>query len=222
MDAEQLRVAISRYVPHETVRDCVEWITRYRIAVRVTRSRSSKYGDYSSPHNGKGHRISVNHDLNPYAFLITFTHEVAHLVTYTKYRRHVNAHGKEWQLEYRQLMEPFLHRNVFPDDLALAVAVHIRKPSASSCSDQQLQRILRRYDNNVKQTLVLEDIPENTRFRIGSGREFVKGKMVRKNYSCMDVKNSHTYFINPLTEVVVCREEPEGNMLFTNEVDPII
>ena len=221
MDAEQLRVAFSRYVPHDTVDDCVGWITQYKIAVRVTRSRSTKYGDYSAPYNGRGHRISVNHDLNPYAFLITFTHEVAHLVTYSRYRRSINAHGKEWQHEFRNLMTPFLMRNVFPVDLAEAVSVHLRKPSASSCSDQQLQRVLRRYDTNMNGTVLLEEIPENTRFRISSGREFIKGGMVRKNFSCTDVKNGHIYFVNPLTEVNVKEDELKDNLLFPNGVNTV-
>ena len=43
------------------------------------------------------HRISVNENLNPYAFLITLLHEVAHMTTWEKHRlrmRRCRPHGR--------------------------------------------------------------------------------------------------------------------------------
>ncbi len=42
-------------------------------------------GDYRNSHAGKGHRISVNGNLNKYSFLITLLHELAHLFTYERF-----------------------------------------------------------------------------------------------------------------------------------------
>ena len=51
-------------------RRCASWIVQ-NIHLRITGMRASS-GDYRPP-TGNGHQITVNHDLNPFAFLITFT-----------------------------------------------------------------------------------------------------------------------------------------------------
>ena len=66
-------------------------------ATSFTSERNSRYGDYTAPRNGQNHLITVNHNLNKYAFLITLVHEVAHLVTYNNHRHRVSPHGGEWK-----------------------------------------------------------------------------------------------------------------------------
>ena len=85
MSREKIAAVLSNYIPHETVDECTSWIIQKNIHLKITRGRASKFGDYKPLERGKGHHISVNHDLNKYAFLITFVHEVAHLHTFTKY-----------------------------------------------------------------------------------------------------------------------------------------
>ena len=201
MNLTEIREAFSRYVPPKAVDTCLDWISEYRIAVRISRSRNSKYGDYRPPAEGKGHRISINHDLNPYAFLLTFTHEVAHLVTFNKYRFRVDPHGKEWKHEFKKLMTPFLFGGIFPRDLVTAINDYLGNPAASSCSDINLMRSLGKFDKQDKQWLFLEELEQDTRFKIRTGRIFIKGRKLQKNFSCTCVKSRHTYFINPLTEV---------------------
>jgi predicted SprT family Zn-dependent metalloprotease len=203
----ELAQALSKYVPSKALDTCVDWIVDYKIAMRITKTRSTKYGDYRPPYDGKGHRISVNHELNKYAFLLTFTHEVAHLVTYNKFRFKVDPHGQEWKTEFRRLMMPFLRADVFPRDLVTAINAYINNPAASSCSDIHLTRTLARYDKRDERWKFLEDIALNTPFRIRSGREFIKGELLNKNFCCTCVKSKHKYLINPLTEVQPIRKE---------------
>ncbi|MBL0341477.1 MAG: SprT-like domain-containing protein [Bacteroidetes bacterium] len=179
----------------------MDWIVEHKIAVRITKSRNSKYGDYRPPAGGKGHRISINHDLNKYAFLLTFTHEVAHLVAYNKFRFRVDPHGKEWKMEFKRLMIPFMNESVFPKDLVVAINNYLSNPAASSCSDINLMRALARYDKRDDRWKLLEEIALNTPFRIRSGRAFVKGELLNKNFCCTCMKSKHKYVINPLTEV---------------------
>lgn len=206
MKITELAQALSKYVPSKALDTCVDWIVEYKIAMRITKTRSTKYGDYRPPYDGKGHRISVNHELNKYAFLLTFTHEVAHLVTYTKFRFRVDPHGKEWKTEFRRLMMPFLRADVFPKDLVTAINAYINNPAASSCSDIHLTRTLAKYDKRDERWKFLEDIALNTPFRIRSGREFIKGELLNKNFCCTCVKSKHKYLINPLTEVQPIRK----------------
>jgi SprT protein len=201
VNISELARAFSKYVPSNALDTCVDWIVGYKIAVRITKSRNSKYGDYRPPSDGKGHRISINHDLNKYAFLLTFTHEVAHLVSYSKFKLRIDPHGKEWKLEFKKLMKPLLQNDIFPKDLVVAIEGYMNNPAASSCSDINLMRVLAKYDKRDEQWKLLEEIALNTPFKIRSGRSFVKGELLNKNYCCTCLKSKHKYVINPLTEV---------------------
>ncbi len=197
----QLETALQKYVPERAVPFCLKWISENRINLRVSKSRSSKYGDYRPPQQGMGHRISVNHDLNPYAFLITFIHEVAHLNQWKRYKRIIEPHGKLWKDEYKKLMMPMLHENVFPADVVQALKNYMQNPAATSCTDHELLRTLRNYDAEKDQWLTLEEIAFDVPFKIRTGRVFIKKARLRKNFSCIDAKTKSIYFINPITEV---------------------
>jgi hypothetical protein len=194
--------ALKKYVPEKSIPYCLDWIVEHKINLRITRSRSSKYGDYRPPQKGLGHRISVNHDLNPYAFLITFIHEVAHLNQWKRKKMIIVPHGKDWKEEYKKLMIPMLHAHIFPPDVVQALRSYMENPSATSCSDHELLRTLRKYDKEEDKWTTLEEIAFGTTFKIRTGRVFVKRDRLRKNYSCMEVRTKSTYFINPITEVM--------------------
>ena len=46
------------------------WLQVHPVLVRVSTSRRTKLGDYRTADRTRPHRISVNEDLNPYAFLV--------------------------------------------------------------------------------------------------------------------------------------------------------
>jgi predicted SprT family Zn-dependent metalloprotease len=201
MTIDEIKNALSRYVPDAALEQCVDWIAEYKFFLRVTKSRNSKYGDYRPPKNGKGHIITINHDMNPYAFLITFTHEVAHLTTFLKTNSLKDPHGKLWKNEFKQLMTPLLTSSVFPEDLIDTVKKYIHNPAATSCSDVDMLRALKKYDKHNGEWLHLEDLDINTKFRIKTGRVFFKKNLVRKNFLCIDAKTRNKYTLNPLIEV---------------------
>ncbi|MEP7168549.1 MAG: sprT domain-containing protein, partial [Bacteroidota bacterium] len=201
MTIEEIKNALSKYVPDAALDQCVDWIAEHKFFLRVTKSRNSKYGDYRPPKNGKGHIITVNHDMNPYAFLITYTHEVAHLVTFLKTNSLKDPHGKEWKNEFKQLMTPFLTTAVFPEDLIHEVKKYIHNPAATSCSDVNMLRALKKHDKHNGEWLHLEDLDMNTKFRTKTGRIFIKGKLIRKNFLCTEAKTKGKYTLNPLIEV---------------------
>src|SRR5690606_9575799 len=108
---------LSVYIPEKAAPVIARWIDVYKIRLKISRRRSTKLGDYRPPQNGHMHRISVNGDLNPYAFLVTLVHEFAHLVTWNRHGPRVRAHGKEWKGVFRQMMQPFLDAGIFPGKL---------------------------------------------------------------------------------------------------------
>jgi SprT protein len=199
--SEHLRESLLRYVPEDVVDDCVDWIRTHRITVRIKKSRLSKYGDYHPPQRGENHKITINHDLNKFAFLITFTHEVAHLLCFNRYGNKPLPHGEEWKREFKNLLIPLLYKNVFPQDIKHALISYLKDPAASSCTDLHLLKTLNRYNVKKEGWHILEELEEGIVFKTKSGKTFTKGKRLRKNFECYDEQN-HKYFIHPLMEVV--------------------
>ena len=84
---------LAQYMPPAAAPVISRWIDYFQCEFKVSRSRDTKYGDYRHPYQGKGHRISVNYNLNPYAFLVTTVHEFAHLLTWNEHQRKAKPHG---------------------------------------------------------------------------------------------------------------------------------
>ena len=217
MSLESISKVLERYIPAAAVGICSKWIVLYNIHVRITRSRTTKFGDYRPLKEINGHQITVNHDLNQYSFLITFVHEVAHLLAETQSRRRISPHGQEWKNEFSHLLDYFLGQNIFPADLVSALTSYMKNPAASSCSDHDLLRALRKYDRKESLNVQhLEDIPQHTLFKLHSSRTkliFKKGNKIRTRFHCFEITTKREYFVNPLTEVVVCEIPGEGLQL---------
>jgi SprT protein len=204
MSRESITSVLQKYLPQPAVEECTSWIVQKNIHLKITRGRASKYGDYLPLAPGKGHRITVNHNLNPYAFLITFVHEVAHLHAFVKFKHYHEPHGKEWKNEFRVLLNDFIIKGIFPEDIKSALDNYILNPAASSCSDHNLLRTLKKYDKNSEEILHLEDIPEDAHFSLHlshPGRIFKKGHKIRRRFHCIEIKSNRVYFVSPLAEV---------------------
>ncbi len=165
---------------------------------RIKRKRATKLGDYKYDPRSRKHTITVNNDLNPYSFLITYIHEVAHLVTYKKHKRSVPPHGREWKNSFKELMIPLLNTTVFPQELLKHVVHYLRNPSASSCNDHNLTMALAGYDTN--RSTVLQDIELGSLFRLGK-RTFKKEALKRTRYICLEVKSGKRYLISKSASV---------------------
>lgn len=166
----------------------------------------SKYGDYQAPSKTGGHRISVNGDLNEYAFLLVFVHEVAHLVSFEEYGFGIKPHGQEWKNTFLELMIPFFHKNVFPDDLELAVKKSMLNPSATGCVDEELFKSLRNYDR-VKKGELVENLAMNELFAIPNGKMYRRGVKLKKRYRCEEMGTKKIYLFSPIAEVQPIDEE---------------
>ena len=77
---------LNKYLPENTGKIFADWIIKYGIYIRITGNRATKHGDYRPPGRNKYHSITINHNLNKYAFLITFVHEMAHLLVWMQYK----------------------------------------------------------------------------------------------------------------------------------------
>lgn len=193
---------LKHYLPPHAIPLIADWIIETRCDVRISRPRRTKLGDYRRPFKDKGHRISVNSDLNPYAFLLTLVHEFAHLRVWECYGVRVDPHGKEWKHKFRELMDPFLFAGIFPEDLKGPVTRYLENPSASSGVDVVLQQNLRRYDT-TQPMLVLDQVIAGALFKVSGNRVFRKGERLRKRYKCVEIRTGKQYLIHPMCEVIL-------------------
>lgn len=193
---------LRKYLPEKAAPLVATWIDHLQVELKINRPRESVLGDYRHPHGQNGHRISINNDLNPYAFLITLVHEFAHLIAWNKFRNQVRPHGNEWKQEFKRLMQPFFDRDIFPEKIKRAVITYLRNPGASSCTDVNLLRVLKEYDV-VQHTVFVSAIPHGGFFSLKNGRKFQKLQLIRKRYHCKEIPSGKIYLFSPVVEVYV-------------------
>ena len=191
---------LKKYLPEETVMLISEWIIEFDFKLKITKERKTRLGDYNSPRGDLNHTITINYNLNKYAFLITLVHEVAHLVTFNEHKNTVNPHGTEWKRNFQKLMQPFLTPDIFPLEVFAALRKYLQNPAASSCSDIHLLRTLKLHDED-NSTIFLEHLPIHTVFLYNGSRVFKKGERIRKRYKCIEIKSGVIFLFNPITEV---------------------
>jgi SprT protein len=196
--------ALGHFLPTGTLDSVLAYIRFYKVHVTITRDRQSVLGDYRHPWQNKGHRISINGGLNTYAFLLTFLHEIAHLVTFEKYGNRVQAHGQEWKQSYSEILQSYIGKGLLPDDIEDALRSSLRNPAASSCADVQLMRVLKRYDARKPNHFLIEQLPESSLFKLKDGRVFRRGACIRKRYRCEEVGTQKVYLFSPVYEVEAC------------------
>jgi len=190
---------LQKYMPRAAVEPVFNLIKRYNVHLKIVNERVTRHGDYKRLPNG-AHRITVNANLNPYRFLITLVHEIAHLVAFEEYGRRIKPHGKEWKHIFQQMMLPFIRPEIFPSGLLPLLANHFKNPKASSDTDSKLSLALKQYDPPNDKNFIFE-IPYGGTFRLYNGKLFKRGNKRVKRYECIDLSNGRVYLFNPNAEV---------------------
>ncbi|MCO6499691.1 MAG: SprT-like domain-containing protein [Vicingus serpentipes] len=194
---------VKNHVPEKSIPILQLWFQQRTFELKITKQRSTKFGDFRTDHSQQNPRISINHNLNQYAFLITLTHEFAHLLVWNRHKHQVKAHGEEWKREFKLLINTLLQKNIFPNKIAIELKRHMANPSASSARDIQLVKALKEYDATTNNMLHLSEIPEGSTFSINNQKIFIKGNKQRTRYLCKEVKSKKQYFIHGVAEVVL-------------------
>ena len=192
---------LQRFLPPETYEAVLQYLQFYKVHLTVAAERKSILGDYRHSTHFSNHRISVNGNLNKFSFLITLLHELAHLLTFEQFGNKVPSHGREWKTTYGKLLEQFLKNKIFPADIEHELLHSLKNPAATSCAEDGLLRVLRRYDDKKSHHRLVEEIPENALFRCDDGRVFKKGEKMRKRFKCMEVNTGRVYLFSPVYEV---------------------
>jgi hypothetical protein len=197
-----LRASLMPFVPEKSLDEVIILLQKHPIHLGLMAPRSRVYGDYRAPQKiGEYHKITINGDLNKFAFLITFLHEYAHLLTFVNYPR-AQSHGNEWKTYFRQLLHQFMQLEIFPEDICLALKKYMIKVPASTASDPQLMRVLERYNTRKRpeNEMTVEQLPPKARFKYNS-ELFEKGERLRKNFTCIRLSDGAKFRFSPVAKV---------------------
>lgn len=169
------------------------------VAIKITKKRQTKHGDFRRLLNGSS-IITINTTSNPYRFLITLLHELAHFKVSESARYRVKPHGKEWKNAYREILLPFLNPTIFPEPLCSLLAAHMINPKASTDRDFALVMALKKYDSPTLTSPVIE-LNEGQQFKLENGRVFEKLKKRKTRFECKEIKSGRIYLFSPQAEV---------------------
>ena len=104
--------AIESFVPKASFPKLSEYLNQWQVNIVITRKRYTKHGDFRALPKG-GHQITVNEMSNPYRFLITTLHEIAHLIAYKILALRSNPTGRSGNTFSEKLYHLFLCRKFF-------------------------------------------------------------------------------------------------------------
>jgi hypothetical protein len=194
-----MQAQLQDYIPEQAIPKVVLLLKHDNLVVKIKKERKTRHGDYRALPNGK-HQITINSNLNPYRFLITLIHEIAHFEAYKAYGRFIKPHGIEWKRTFQHLMLPFLNPEVFPSNILPLLAKHFKTPKASSDTDINLSLALKQFDKPNNKTYIFE-VPIGSMFKLYNGRVFKMSKKRVKRFECVEVKTGRLYLFNPNAEV---------------------
>jgi hypothetical protein len=161
--------------------------------LKITKSRHTKVGDFTSQGTKSHPKITLNNDLNQYLFLVTYVHEVAHLRVYLKYGARLDPHGEQWKTTFTDLMVPLLWESVFPEEILHPLRKHMINPKASSFADTELTQAFRKFDKETNE-MILTEVPAGSIFRY-QGKYFKKGKLRRTRILCRELASRRDYLV---------------------------
>lgn len=190
---------LKKYIPEKAVVGICILIRKHGVHLKIVKDRKSKYGDYRQTAAGI-HQITINQGLNPYRFLITLVHEIAHLVAYKHDRKIIKPHGAEWKFTFQQLMDPFLTKDIFPADILKPLSFYLTDAKASTDRDSVLAYALRGYDKKSNKHCIFQLHAGNI-FRYSNGKAY---KIIRKRikkYECLELATKTLYVFGPNAEV---------------------
>ena len=187
------------YIPAGAQPYCKALKEKYVFKLILKRSRLTKLGDFRVNRTSGEYSVSVNRDLNPYQFLITFIHELAHLKVAEDHPRSAKSHGQEWKNAFKELLQPVLTENVFPEPLYSVLKKHMINPKAAAGSDPKLWNALKEFDDK-QESYQLNALEDGSSF-IFRKKHFTRIKKRRTRILCKDVSSNRLYLIPGIADI---------------------
>jgi len=198
---------ISAYIPDKSVDTIYNIFNKYSVLLVISGPRKSKLGDFRILKKKYKYQISVNGDLNKYEFLITLLHELSHLLIWDEYKNAVKPHGPEWKMSFSFLIGKMLSEEVFPKDLDIILKKEIKSKRLNfTNNNSKLARALESYSENIKYVR-LEDIADNSKFTLTTGKKMIKGTKLRTRYKCREISSGRLYYVHKLAKIIDYSEQ---------------
>jgi SprT protein len=188
-----------KYIPKNAINGVQSLIEKHKINLKIVNQRLTKHGDFRQLPNGE-FQITINNNLNPFQFLLTLIHEIAHHTTFEKYGR-IRPHGKEWKQQFQYLMLPFLNPSIFPNQMLTPLAHYLKSPKASTDSDVRLSLALKGNTAENGKNFVFE-LPTNCTF-VFKNKMYIRGKKRKTIIECLQLTTNRMYLFNQNTEVIL-------------------
>ncbi len=202
--------SLASYLPSAAAAYGEQLHQQFAFTLLIVNPRRTRFGDFRVFPNGQ-QQITVNSNLNPYAFLITYVHEVAHAAVYQAHRnvvrrsRRPKPHGVAWQTAFQELMQPLLTDSVFPPSVLIPLQAYLQKPAATTSASPSLMAALRLMDPPKPQIdgqVKLADVPEGQSF-VFQKKIFVRGALRRTRIVCKETGSGRQYAILAQAEVLI-------------------
>ena len=194
---------LDTYIPTNAI-DLLKALTdRYDVKYKIVNQRHTKHGDFRKLANGT-FQISINNNLNPYQFLLTLVHEIAHYVTFKEYGR-VQPHGSEWKSTFQRLMLPFLQPSIYPNEMLAPLAHYLKNPKASTDSDLKLSLALKK-NTAEKGKIFIFELPNNSIF-VYKNKIYRKGNKRNTRFECLQLDTNRIYLFKQHAEVIYNQDE---------------
>jgi SprT protein len=201
---------LEQFLPEGAYAQVAPFFNTHVVHLTLTHERKSVLGDYRNPTpDAPYHRISINANLNPYSFLITLLHELAHLYTFVHFQHKASPHGKEWKTQFRHILIPFLGKRFFPSEVEKALFAYLHNPAASTCTDAGLFKALYLYDDHRPGFKLVDDLAVNQFFATDDGEVYQKLEKLRTRTKCRNINTGKLYLFQGIIEVKHIRRKPE-------------
>ena len=197
---KQIYNRIQRFVPQQAVDLAYALWEEKPFRFVISKARNTKLGDFRFHKKESAAVITVNENLAPENFLITYVHEVAHHWVYDQYQHRVQAHGIEWKKQFQELMMPFLSEDIFSAAVLKELKRHMRNPKASSQSDLKLCQALRKQEKGYEALPQLSDLSVGDTFKL-ENRIFQVLEFRRTRVRCQEIASKKNYLVHKLAEV---------------------
>lgn len=193
---------LSKYLPEGASDFMVGLLMNYNVIIHVVNSRKTKSGDFRPSRNSTlPHRISLNSNLSPEAFLLILLHEIAHLITWEKFKRNVRPHGIEWKKVYAEILTDVTKAENISEEIKRSIGKYLQKGIKSTISDIEFIRNMN-FSDGENPPVFVADIPFGTIFTLESGKSFKKGVKLRSRYKCICINNNRNYLVGAAARVI--------------------
>ena len=184
---------LDAYLPPDTRPLLERWLNDSTCRLVVKGPRKTKRGDFRPGQRGQVPTLTINVDLKPLQFLLTLTHEIAHLLVWQNCGHLRQPHGPHWKHQFGQLLLELSEIEALPVDYRRALVGHAARPKACAERDPELMKVIRRLEGD--DSLWLDDIEIGEVFGL-EGRRFQKLQSNRTRCLCLDLDNGLKYRVS--------------------------